>query len=125
MLACAPIARELSFAMPTRFLIAPDKFKGSLSAVAVVAAISRGWSAVFPEDTLEAAPIADGGEGFAEALCLALGGEWIQCTALDPIGREIRCEHRDMSSPAQLARHETTAVSVPSARFGHKRISIV
>ena len=72
-----------------KILVAPDKFKGSLSAVAVVAAISRGWRAVFPGDTLEAAPIADGGEGFAEALCLALGGEWIQRIALDPIGREI------------------------------------
>ena len=76
-----------------KILLAPDKFKGSLSAVAVVAAISRGWSAVFPEDTLEAAPIADGGEGFAEALCLALGGEWIQCAALDPIGREITARY--------------------------------
>ena len=76
-----------------KILIAPDKFKGSLSAVDAVAAISRGWSGVFPADTLEAAPIADGGEGFAEALCLALGGEWIQHPALDPIGREITARY--------------------------------
>ena len=76
-----------------KILIAPDKFKGSLSAVDAVAAIARGWSAVFPEDSLEAAPIADGGEGFAEALCLALGGTWIPCPALDPIGREITARY--------------------------------
>ena len=76
-----------------KILIAPDKFKGSLSAVDAVAAIARGWSAVFPEDTLEAAPIADGGEGFAEAMCVALDGEWIRCTALDPIGREITARY--------------------------------
>lgn len=74
-------------------LVAPDKFKGSLSAVAVVAAICRGWKAVFPEDTLEAAPIADGGEGFAEALCLALGGEWVSVSACDPVGREIEARY--------------------------------
>ncbi len=76
-----------------KILIAPDKFKGSLSAIAVVAAISRGWSAVFPKDILEAAPIADGGEGFAEALCLALGGEWIKMQALDPLGREVEARY--------------------------------
>ena len=76
-----------------KILVAPDKFKGSLSAVAVVAAITRGWSAVFPNDTLEAAPIADGGEGFAEALCLALGGEWVRRTARDPIGREVEARY--------------------------------
>ena len=76
-----------------KILVAPDKFKGSLSAVAAVAAIMRGWRAVFPDATFEAAPIADGGEGFAEALCLALGGEWIRCAALDPIGREIEARY--------------------------------
>ena len=76
-----------------KILIAPDKFKGSLSAVAVVAAISRGWSAVFPDDEIEAAPIADGGEGFAEALCLALRGEWVKMPALDPLGREIAARY--------------------------------
>ncbi len=72
-----------------KVLVAPDKFKGSLSAVDAGAAISRGWLAVFPDAELVAAPIADGGEGFAEALCLALGGEWIRCRALDPVGREV------------------------------------
>ncbi len=72
-----------------KILVAPDKFKGSLSAVDAVAAIARGWRAVFPDAEIEAAPIADGGEGFAEALCVALGGEWIRRKARDPIGREI------------------------------------
>ena len=74
-------------------LIAPDKFKGSLSAVAAVEAIGRGWKKVFPEDELVPAPIADGGEGFAEALCLALGGEWVSLRALDPIGREVEARY--------------------------------
>ena len=76
-----------------KILVAPDKFKGSLSAVAAVAAITRGWSGVFPDAQIEAAPIADGGEGFAEVLCVALGGEWILRKALDPIGRAIEARY--------------------------------
>ncbi len=75
------------FAM--KILVAPDKFKGSLSAVAAVAAITRGLRAVWPEAEITGAPIADGGEGFAEALGQALGGGWVETRALDPIGREI------------------------------------
>jgi glycerate kinase len=39
------------------------------------------------------APIADGGEGFAAALCLALDGEWVRCPARDPLGREIEARY--------------------------------
>ena len=76
-----------------KILVAPDKFKGSLSAVDAVAAISRGWRTVFPDAEIEAAPIADGGEGFAETLCVALGGEWIRRTARDPIGRDVEARY--------------------------------
>jgi glycerate kinase len=72
-----------------RILVAPDKFKGSISAAAAAEAIARGWQRALPEDTLDLAPIADGGEGFAETLCRALNGEWIVMEALDPIGRLV------------------------------------
>src|SRR5678810_1153820 len=71
------VPRQNSLLPPVKILVAPDKFKGSLSAVEAVAAITRGWQAVRPGDFLEPAPIADGGEGFAAALQLALGGEWV------------------------------------------------
>ena len=70
-------------------LVAPDKFKGSISAVAAAEAIARGWQQARPEDSVELAPIADGGEGFAATLLGALGGEWIGAEALDPIGRKV------------------------------------
>jgi glycerate kinase len=72
-----------------KVLVAPDKFKGSLSALAAANAIARGWRQVFPDAELRLAPIADGGEGFAEVLCHAAGGEWISCRAHDPLGREV------------------------------------
>lgn len=70
-------------------LIAPDKFKGSLSALAAAEAIARGFRAVWPGATMDLAPIADGGEGFAEALASALGAEWVKVRSVDAIGRPI------------------------------------
>lgn len=76
-----------------KVLIAPDKFKGSLSAVAAAGAISRGVRAVWPGAQVQIAPIADGGEGFAEAMCHALSGEWVKLTAHDPLGREVQARY--------------------------------
>ncbi|MGB8166344.1 MAG: glycerate kinase [Chthoniobacteraceae bacterium] len=76
-----------------RILVAPDKFKGSITAVAAADAIVRGWRRASPGDEFDVAPIADGGEGFAETLCGALAGEWIACEALDPLGRKISARY--------------------------------
>jgi glycerate kinase len=54
--------------MSQRVLIAPDKFKGTLSASAAANAIARGWRSVRPDDTLELVPMSDGGDGFGEVL---------------------------------------------------------
>ena len=72
-----------------RSLSAPDKFKGSLSAATVAEIIARGLRAVWPVAELTLAPIADGGEGFAETLCHALGGEWMRLPVQDPSGRTV------------------------------------
>ena len=72
-----------------KLLIAPDKFKGSLTATAAAEAIARGFSAALPDAEINSAPIADGGEGFAEALLTAMGGEWITRRARDPLGRDV------------------------------------
>jgi glycerate kinase len=76
-----------------RILIAPDKFKGSLSAVAAAQCIADGLRESGLDAELTMAPIADGGEGFAEAMGLALGARWIELDAQDPIGREVPCRY--------------------------------
>lgn len=48
---------------PARVVIAPDSFKGSITARAAARAIAAGWLTVCPEDTVIPAPMADGGEG--------------------------------------------------------------
>lgn len=75
--------------MPRRILIAPDKFKGSLSAPDAAAAIAAGIRRVEPDATLDLRPIADGGEGFMEALSQAMPSRWIQCPATDAYSRPI------------------------------------
>jgi glycerate kinase len=57
-----------------RVVIAPDSFKGSLSAAKVADAIATGLRRVAPEADCVCVPMADGGEGTLDA-CLASGGE--------------------------------------------------
>lgn len=59
-----------------RWVIAPDSFKGSLSAAKVAAALARGIARVDPSAELLLRPMADGGEGTLEALCAAGLGQW-------------------------------------------------
>jgi glycerate 2-kinase len=73
----------------TRILIAPDKFKGSLSAREVADNISIGLREVLPEAEIDIVAMADGGEGTADVICEALHGSWVNCRAHDPLGREI------------------------------------
>jgi len=55
-----------------RVLIAPDSFKGSISAEHAAVVISGGWAAVRPQDRIVLAPQADGGEGTLDAVRTAL-----------------------------------------------------
>ena len=73
-----------------KIVIAPDKFKGCLTAYAAASALARGLARVWPEAGLQLCPIADGGEGTARTLCDALQGEWITCTVRDPLDRPVQ-----------------------------------
>ena len=68
-----------------RVLIASDKFKGSLSAAGVAAALGAGIRGVRPDTTVVVAPVADGGEGTLEA-ALASGHREVVVTAAGPTG---------------------------------------
>jgi glycerate kinase len=68
-------------------LVAPDSFKGTLSATEVARAIAEGLR----EGGAEAheLPIGDGGEGTMDALVAVLGGEFHEATVSDPLGRPV------------------------------------
>src|SRR2546430_16524941 len=76
-----------------RVLVAPDKFKGSLSARQVAENIALGVRDVIPDAQIEIAPVADGGEGTAEVICNARGGEWVMCRAQGPLGNPIEARY--------------------------------
>jgi glycerate kinase len=62
------------FRVTLRIVIAPDSFKGSLSAQQVCKAIERGWRSVRNNDEIVLAPQADGGEGTLDAIQSAVVG---------------------------------------------------
>jgi glycerate kinase len=74
---------------PLVVVIAPDSFKGSLTSVEVAEALAVGWRRVRPDDVIELAPLADGGEGTLAAV--EASGGWSRRTsrARDPLGRWI------------------------------------
>jgi glycerate kinase len=72
-----------------RILIAPDKFKGSLTAVEAAAAIAEGALRVYPDAVATQFPVADGGEGTLEAAVAAGYEERINAVVgpiLAPVG---------------------------------------
>lgn len=74
-------------------LIAPDKFKGSLTAKQVCAAIEEGLRGLnFPAEIISL-PLADGGEGTADLLTELSDGTKMKVKVLDPIFTEIESEY--------------------------------
>ena len=61
--------------MSFNVLIAPDKFKGTLSARAAADAMARGWRQARPADRVMPFPSSDGGDGFGELVGASLGAE--------------------------------------------------
>lgn len=59
---------------PRRVVIAPDSFKGSLSAAEVATSLARGWRREQPDAEIHLLPMADGGEGTLEAFLAAVPG---------------------------------------------------
>ncbi|WP_028307695.1 glycerate kinase [Desulfitibacter alkalitolerans] len=72
-----------------KFVVAPDSFKGSISAIEAASAMEEGIKRVFADSEVIKIPLADGGEGTVEALVTATGGKIIHVTVLDPLGREM------------------------------------
>ncbi len=76
-----------------KILIAPDKFKGSLSAREVAKNVALGLHDILLDAKIDLVPLADGGEGTAEVICDALGGSWLKCKTHDPLGRKINARY--------------------------------
>jgi glycerate kinase len=72
-----------------KIVVAPDSFKGSLTAIEVSVAIEQGIREVFPEAEVIKIPMADGGEGTVQCLVNATGGKILEEKVIGPLGDEV------------------------------------
>ncbi|NRR21668.1 glycerate kinase [Brevibacillus sp. MS2.2] len=75
-----------------KIVIAPDSFKGSLTAKQVGEAIRSGVHRVLPHSELIVKPMADGGEGTMQCLVDATNGRILTTTVKNPLGEDISAE---------------------------------
>ncbi len=77
---------------PLRVLIAPDKFKGTLTSKAAAKAIERGLRRAWPEVKTTRFTLTDGGEGFMELMVRQTGGRLRTARTLDAASRPCRAK---------------------------------
>ena len=73
---------------PVKILLAPQAFKGSISALSAGQAMERGIKRALPQADVAILPIADGGDGTVEALVNATHGKFRKSNVTDPLGRQ-------------------------------------
>ena len=72
-----------------KIIVAPDKFKGSLSSFEICAAVIEGITNSNRNSKVLAFPMADGGDGFGKVMKHYLKTESVHCNTVDPLGRLI------------------------------------
>jgi glycerate kinase len=82
-----------------RVLIAPDKFRGTLTAAQAAHAVASGWRRARPGDRLVEVPMADGGEGTLDALVEAQDGARYAARVHGPLGDPVDAEYGIVSGP--------------------------
>ncbi|WZO96862.1 glycerate kinase [Isosphaeraceae bacterium EP7] len=74
-------------------LIAPDKFKGCLSAAEVARAIARGVRNAAPDAVIDCIALADGGEGIVDALVESSAGTLHTANVSGPLGQSVEATY--------------------------------
>ena len=75
-----------------KIVIAPDSFKGSLTALEAANAIEEGLKRFFPEAEIIKVPMADGGEGTVQSLVDATGGRIVKRIVTGPLGDKVEAQ---------------------------------
>jgi glycerate 2-kinase len=76
-----------------KVIVAPNAFKGTLTAPQAAAAIALGVRDVFPDADVVQVPVADGGDGTVEALVAARRGEYRSATVEGPLGDPVEARY--------------------------------
>lgn len=90
-------------------IIAIDSFKGSLSSLDAGMAAAEGIKRAIPDANIAVRPIADGGEGTVEALCVALGGIKMSIDVTGPLGETVKADY------GLIPKTKTAVIEIASA----------
>ncbi len=75
--------------MSDKIVIAPQGFKGNISAIVAARAIERGVKRALPDAETVLAPVADGGDGTVDALVSGSGGRMFRKIVTGPLGKPL------------------------------------
>jgi glycerate kinase len=109
------VPAELGICADMRWLVAPDSFKGTLTAELACDALASGILASRPGDQVEKCPLADGGEGTTALLSRALELETEEVPVLGPLGNSnvnARVAWGAWSAAARLGFPNTSRIAV-------------
>lgn len=93
-----------------KIIIAPDKFKGSLTSAEVCHAIEKGIKLADKNINVLSFPMADGGDGFATVMQRYTQTETVYCATVDPLHRPINASYQ-WSAATKTAVIEMAAAS--------------
>ncbi|MFV0253632.1 MAG: glycerate kinase [Beutenbergiaceae bacterium] len=94
-----------------RVLVAPDKFKGSLDAEGVVAAITAGIARTRPAARVIPLPMADGGEGTVKA-ALTVGFQRVDVEVSGPMSSPVRAHYARLQDVAVIEMAAASGLSL-------------
>jgi glycerate kinase len=110
-----PEDRSLEKAKAPHVVVAPDSFKGSLTAAEVAGAIAEGLSLVWPDAKITRLPLSDGGEGWVETIVNAAGGRFVSESVAGPLGAPLEATY----GLIDLAERPTAVIEMASASGLH------
>lgn len=98
-------------------VIAPDSFKGSLSALAAARAMAQGVRRVWPDAVIRLLPMADGGEGTLDAVLTAVGGQRLAAEVTGAHHRPLRAEYALLADGTALIEvAQVVGLTLPGVR---------
>ena len=93
-----------------KIAVAPDSFKGTLSAMEAATCIEQGLRRAMKNITVRKIAMADGGEGTVSAIVESTGGRNVRRTVRDPLGRKVKATF-GVSGDGRMAVIEMAAAS--------------
>lgn len=99
-----------------KFILAPDKYKGSLTGREFCEIVARGIKKVFPNAEIINRPLADGGDGTIDVVADYLNASKVSVTVKDPLFREVTTQYL-------LSEDKQTAFIEMSEASGYKLLN--